>query len=41
MAPGLWNEARRVVVVVDHYGNIPTLYADDGGKAPGHGFCPR
>jgi hypothetical protein len=31
VAPGLWNEARRVVVVVDHYGNIPTIYAEDRG----------
>lgn len=27
VAPELWNEALRVVVVVDHYGNIPTIYS--------------
>ncbi len=26
---GLWNEARQVMVVVDHYGNIPTIYSEE------------
>jgi urease gamma subunit len=31
VAPDLWNEARRVVVVVDAYDNIPTIYSDERG----------
>ncbi|MBN1210863.1 MAG: DUF4258 domain-containing protein [Myxococcaceae bacterium] len=29
VAPELWSEARRVIVVVDHYGNIPTIYPEE------------